>query len=271
MEKTRVEEILTEKGLEYEFKTKLANNGKEIDGVIVKTGNISPVIYYSDMTEEDFTEILENTKPVIDSDIVDKLSNKEFVLANVTPTLVNTQMNAKMLEKAMHKPFLNLTVIYRVNVDLNGGNGTVLITTELADKLGIDIDTLHENAMKNIKPMVKTMNEIISELITMPLPEDNNVPPLYVVSNESRHYGASAIMLDSVLDELHDKLDSDMIIIQPSSIHEVIVNAMGAEEDMEQFAQMTKEINENGTVSNEEILANCAYTHTREGGWKVYE
>lgn len=38
MEKTRVEEILTEKGLEYEFKTKLANNGKEFDGVIVKQG-----------------------------------------------------------------------------------------------------------------------------------------------------------------------------------------------------------------------------------------
>lgn len=273
MEKTRVEKILRQKGLEYEFKTKFAINGKELDGVAVKTGNVSPIIYYNDITEEDFTEKLEkleNMKPVIDSDIIDRLKDKEYVLANVTPMLVNTQMNAKMLENAMHRPFLNLTVIYKVNVDLNGGSGSLLITTKLAENLGIDIDTLHESAMKNIKPTVKTAYEIISELMQIPLPKNDDTPPLYVVSNESKHCGASTIMLDSVLDELHDKLDSDMIIVQPSSIHEVIVKAIGTEEDVEHFAQITKEVNES-QVSDEEVLENCAYLHTREGGWKVYE
>ena len=84
---------------------------------------------------------------------------------------------------------------------------------------------------------------------------------MYVITNESKLYGAASILYEEPLHELAEKFGSDLYIL-PSSVHEVIaVSAdMGSPDDL---AEMVYEINME-QVDIDDRLSNQVYCYDKD-------
>jgi|GEM_PF-128388 len=88
--------------------------------------------------------------------------------------------------------------------------------------------------------------------------------PLYVLTNESRNYGAYWMSDAKVLAAIGEKLGDDYYIL-PSSVHECMVVPAVEQWDVENLHEMVCEINET-QVMPEEVLADSVYRFSRTDG-----
>ena len=68
----------------------------------------------------------------------------------------------------------------------------------------------------------------------------------------------------SVLSELAEKLDSNLIIL-PSSIHELLLLAENADSEVEVFRSMVQEVNRNEVLA-EDFLSDSVYRFVKDTG-----
>lgn len=253
---------------------------------IRKTGDaIAPNIYYDENMSED--EIVDHVAkvyakhgdgPDLNVQVVnDIFGSAEAIYDKVFPVLVNRDKNAEYLEDVVHRSFLDMEVIYKVKVfeSESAGIGTVTIKNEHAEHFGMDLDKLHESAMKNLcgsgrvigmYEMLMEMNPNLNEMGIVEPPEEEQ---MYIATNDTKINGASVIMLDDVLQKLHERLNSEDIVVLPSSIHEVIgvpLNVNDMDEDM--LKSMVRDVNVT-QVADEEVLSDSIYIHNVSGEWKV--
>lgn len=86
---------------------------------------------------------------------------------------------------------------------------------------------------------------------------------IYVVTHEGRVYGAVAALYKGVLNQLAEKLGSDLIII-PSSVHEVLVLPKDESyRSAEIWNRMVREVNET-QLEGEEVLSDHIYLYCKE-------
>lgn len=92
----------------------------------------------------------------------------------------------------------------------------------LPRSMDIDYDRLMEAAEINSHPSytVRPLFEVLSESMGIELPDTG--APIMVVSNAISSHGAGAITDTDILDRACRKLDTDEIMVLPSSIHEVL-------------------------------------------------
>lgn len=181
----------------------------------------SPNIYLEDMYQRLFDgdtidEILEEIAAVIvcfTGMSVPEVEHRELkdMSDRIVPTLVNAAKNQSMLEKAPHFKLMDLAIVYRFVVRKNDDQGfmTSLITNDILECLEYSLEELHELAMNNMEKImpVKTMQLTNS---------------LTVLTNESYMFGAAGILCMDVLEELAEKMQSDLYLV-PSSVHEMMV------------------------------------------------
>ena len=91
--------------------------------------------------------------------------------------------------------------------------------------------------------------------------ESQNLP-LYVLSNSSQTWGASAILYPGVLREAAKKLGGDLLIL-PSSVHETIIVRQEVGLEYDEIAALVKEINQR-EVLPEDVLSDSIYLYNRE-------
>lgn len=85
---------------------------------------------------------------------------------------------------------------------------------------------------------------------------------MYVLSNSSRMYGASVLLIENVLKEISQSL-GDLIIL-PSSLHDLIVLPQDQHEKvLKMFLEMVKYVNEND-VPPEDYLSDHVYVYDSE-------
>lgn len=201
------------------------------------------------------------------------------LLDNVFPSLVSTASNAELLEGAVHRKWLDLSIIYRWNVSdcIPGAGGTIRVTPSLLEQIGCSEEQLHERAMENIRTkedfacsatsmldVMMDMMGIVSEedkerfLSATPSPDD---APMYVLTRQDKAYGSYAMLDTNLLDELAAKLEDNLIIL-PSSIHEVIVIPRG-DENLSSLATMVSDVN-GSEVHEDERLSYSIYVYNRE-------
>ncbi|MBP3718843.1 MAG: hypothetical protein J6I58_04915, partial [Eubacterium sp.] len=124
------------------------------------------------------------------------------------------------------------------------------------------------NSMSNEPAEICSMKDkLLSIMFPGGVPEDEPMVdamfpddmPMYVVSNKSMMWGASTLMYDGILEQIHDTIGDDYVIL-PSSIHEVIVVKQTAGIDTAEMVNMVKEIN-GAVLSPEEVLSNSIYQY----------
>ena len=255
---------------------KVNKTNREVDGLnfydIPGLKNATPTIYVNNLYEEYertgkyeeviriAAETMERGIKSFNDEIKAELLDTSRLKDNVFFTLINAEQNKELLKTVPHREFENLAIVYRWNL----GNDsfvtyTNLVDNDLAKKEGLTENDLYNAANKNTKELfpvlVKNMNEFISEIMfgdselsgemeeefKEVMMETQDERSMYVITNESKLFGAASMLYEETLYELAEKIGSDLYIL-PSSIHEVIaVSADFGSPD--EWAEMVYEIN----------------------------
>ncbi|MCI8557330.1 MAG: hypothetical protein HFI19_06120 [Lachnospiraceae bacterium] len=189
--------------------------------------------------------------------------------------LINTEQNKELLKTLPHRPFQDLSIVYRLVAEIGPkAIASSLVNKNVAKRLGMKESDLYEVAIINTKrlfpPVIKTMNEVLWDIAGDVMPADmagtsleENISGnmMYVISNEQQINGAVSMLYEEELHTLAEKLGTNLYLM-PSSIHEAI--AVPADiGDANELAEMVKDINMSA-VCLEERLSNQVYYYDKE-------
>ena len=263
------------------------NNDVQLTGVMIKTEdmNIAPNIYLEGFFDKmkngaDIDDVMADIANVrvehemqssFDTSIITDIDK---VKDNIICKLVNAETNKEYLAD---KPFTqkeDLAIVYAVDLGSNsGGRMTAPITDSLMQQYGLNTEQLHDIAMENLDkaPLeFKSMRDVLAEMmfpdvdkndpmISAMLPPEDPTTAMYVVTNEEKLKGATAILNEKLMDDIADKLGGDFVVL-PSSIHECIVLPMSENMDRSTLENMVQEVNA-GQVAPQERLSDHVYIY----------
>ena len=235
-------------------------NGYVATGIEIKLDdtNMRPLSYIDDMIELGLTadEIAEDVKemakkhkkPSLDMDLFDDM---DFVKKHLRARLYNKATNAQVFRSAEEYGFEDLIIVpYLENVV---ENGSVKVNQTLLDNWCMSAEEVIQIAEENSRQEanIKTMAEVLSELLGMDYPTEIGQPQLLVISNDSRCFGAYSII--PLLESIKDMFPEGFTVL-PSSVHEVLVTD-GAEDGLDGLVQ---DVNSTEVMLTEQ-LSNHAY------------
>lgn len=315
------------KGLEVIVREKLAdgkvvlrrvrkNNNVKMSAVsIVKEGEKAmPTIYLKDYYKmfingvpieeicleiyEVYEEGINHFKKYID---VEKLLDFDMVRNRIFYKIVNYEMNKEMLKEHPYFKFEDMAIVFYVMVEsFRDGQATALITNVHLHKWDVTDEEIREiafvNTWKKYPPVIRRMEDIVSELIIDDLLDDDLLEEdicygdytydeirervkeelayikdedmeMYVLTNKTRCNGATCITYPNVLKDFAEKINGDFFVI-PSSIHEVLLVPKG-DWEKETIDEMVEDVNE-FELDPVEILSNHAYFYNRKTGKLEY-
>lgn len=237
--------------------------------------------------------IKEYKKSIIDEKINQLSVPYDFneMKSRIIYRLVNYEKNKNLLNTVPNVPFLDLAITFHCLVKHNeDGIGTIRINNELMKYWDISLEDLKklgkENTTRLFPPVIQTMNEIVNhmlintsyngsmerdyDLLNMEVDIGNRLgsrdrydsKDMYVLTNKKGINGASCLLYPNILNDLADKLDSDLYIL-PSSIHEIILVEKDNSFQKEDLIRMVKDINLT-QVPIEDVLSNNVYVYSRD-------
>ena len=280
----------------------LKNNNLSLTGLIIRklNNNIAPTLYLENFFEryENGTEMYVLLKEIADTYMAhdvdtpfDLTAITEFsnCSAHIMPRLINREQNSNMLEQRPYTVFLDIAVVYCIELNnFNTGNASIPISNTLIELWNVSVDELHQLALSNLANqqhiIFHSMSEILKEMMFPKLLNEYNgdaekanqhlsemIPDddlMYVLSNQSKVYGATAILDNTTLSNISKQLDNDYYIL-PSSIHETIIVPYSECIETAQLKIMVEEVN-NTEVAPDEILSDTVYIY-KDGGIHIAE
>ena len=295
--KDDIKEYMDEKYKDCEVVIRKVNKtNREVDGLnmldIPGLKNATPTLYVNDLYEKyektgDYEEVARMAAETMEygiksfnSQIKEECLDTSKLKDKVFFSLINAEQNRELLNTVPHREFEDLAIVYRWNIGAGSDGGyTNLVDNDLAKKEGFTENDLYNAANKNTKELfpvlVKNMNEVISEIIfgdselsgemeeefKEVMMETQDERSMYVITNESKLFGAASMLYEEPLHELAEKIGSDLYIL-PSSIHEVIaVSADFGSPD--ELAEMVYEINMDQVDINDR-LSNQVYCYDKD-------
>ncbi len=264
------------------------NNDISLDALIIREPgtNISPTIYlddyyalYNDGTPIDelchiicdvFLEVRLN-HPIDPSFFTDFEQARKKLIFQV----INYEKNKKRLHDLPHIQYLDLAIIFCCMLRMeNGESATVTIKNEHLTLWDTDMDTIKKQAFANtprllpayIQPITDVIRDLAKEnpplerLIS--LPDDcPDVPPLYVLTNESQIGGAACMLYPAMLSDFADSLESDLYIL-PSSIHEVLLLPTDTRHEDAALNELIQQVNDEQLPATQQ-LSDHVYFYSR--------
>ncbi|MFG6329438.1 MAG: hypothetical protein K1W06_08225 [Lachnospiraceae bacterium] len=203
--------------------------------------------------------------------------DKDSIKDNAVMCLVNTAQNMEMLQNVPHRPFHDLSVIYRfIASQGSGGISSAIITNRIMEEAGLAPDKLFQYAAENTKRLfpvrVLPIQDVLSELLTgkeedygfaMEMLKQERTPEesIWVITNSAGINGAASVLYEENLHKLAEMTGTGLYIL-PSSVHEVLAvpTDMGSPEEL---AEMVYETNMS-SVPLEERLSNNVYHYDGE-------
>lgn len=261
------------------------NNDKRRIGVVIrdKRSNISPTIYMEEYYEryvengeevevfehiiDSICELYESIKISNEREIVDFEWIGDFskVKEKLVMRLINREKNMNLLRDIPYVPYLDLAITFYVLVQIEEDReATMLVRNEHMEQWGVSVDDIYKIALENSERLLplemSSLLSILQEI--MPEFETEEEDFMYVVSNNRRSFGASAILYPYRLKSIGMLLKENYYIL-PSSIHEVIILPESRVTNIEELKCIVTEINAT-QVPEEEILSNNVYYYNRE-------
>lgn len=265
---------------------------RTMDGMSVSDknsdGTVISVIYidemYSDYLHSGFEETLlhavDQMKAALEhsEDLANAVEEwNTNIKENIVFQLINTEQNAELLRTVPHRPFHDLSVIYRWDLSEKiGGFAWSLITNKQAEALGLSEETLYQLARENTrrlyKPEILSMREIFNNILEKAGVSADEVQDIanmqeldmWIATNNRKMEGACTLLYEELFYELSGKEKTDFYIL-PSSIHEVLLvpKEKVAGTSSEEFAEFVMHVNET-QVSLADRLSNQVYFYDRE-------
>ena len=276
-----------------EYKDVVKNNDTVYTGLILRTGEegICPTLYLETYFEayeagaemDDVLTKLAETYAAAEGHF-DKDEVISFVLnygeakKSIVPRLINRKMNEQRLKEMPHTPIDgDLAVSYHIHLgEMDDGNASVQITNEMFERYGVTLETLHKDAMENLKTVTPATFLPISTVVYNMMgysPEeieamtDFENESMFVLSNEQKYFGAVWVLDMEEMASIREQIGDFYIL--PSSVHEtILVKISGSEEMKDPVSELNRMVMEvNATeVADAEILANHIYKVDWEKG-----
>ena len=266
------------------------NNGIIYTGVTIREplDNISPTIYldaYYTMLDDGmdksvlFDRIAQvyEQKRIGESVDFEFFSDYEKVRPGLRCKLINYENNEAFLENVPHKEFLDLAVVPYYVVDNQqiscyiGEGASVTVRNEHIRLWDVDEIEVLNDALANtlrdeveIKGIYEVLCAIRPEYADTIASTDFQVP-MYIMRSSNTH-GAIAMLNEKKLMDFCNDINCDIYII-PSSIYEVILIPVSAEDNVNMLNEMVREVNET-EVSEEDVLSNHVYYFSRLDGYR---
>ena len=282
------EEVASSVDLEVKLVQITKNNGVKLDALSVKrkSSNISPVIYLDNYYSEysngrsiesivDSIVFTARSESNVNIDIVSDFMDFNKVRDCIEIKLINRDKNIELLSNVPYVEFLDMAIVFIVNVDLeeDEGKATVMINDYHVKMWGITKEALHDiakkNSLKNNPAVIKNMVDIIKEMYIDKVADTEEIGAMLdcmdagmnVLTNKSRFYGAATITYENVLRDFANLKNCNLYIL-PSSIHECILIPENYTEDASGLREMVQSVNST-EVDEMEILSDNVYYYDR--------
>ena len=276
------------KNAKYELSTVAMNNGFMLTGLTIRgnTSNTSPMIYLDQFYEaymhgRDIEDILRDIAQVrVETEVknsfgVENITDFDLVKDKIVPRLSNAEWNSGLLEVRPHTQIADLAVTYHVMFAKNEtGVASVPVTFNIMEMWGVDVETLHELAVKNLTELFPSTFVSMSSMLHGLLPSVGNDDDssddlasqddiMFVLTSDQNLNGAANILDSHMMDRILDKFGEEFYLL-PSSIHEwIIVSSKGVNPSF--LTSMVREINAD-EVALEERLSSHVYRYTASEG-----
>ena len=187
---------------------------------------------------------------------------KDYLFINV----INANTHKQELENMPHTIVGDLAIVYRIMIQTTGERFcSAKITNQMMDAYGIDVATLHEDALIS-SPKIMVPKYIPIETFLLGVPEDvtyqQKDKQLIIVSNEHNTDGAASMFYPNLLHEIACKLDHDLYII-PSSTDEVLALSDSPSLNQEHVKNTLHYVN-NTIVDDDQRLSDTIYHYSKQ-------
>ncbi len=265
----------------------MKNNDTIQDSLYINNGDerISPVINLNESFKSyeksgDFeaelnmiANIRMNADPKLEVDI-NSVLNFESIKDRIDCRLINAETNSEYLKDKPFKQIEDLAVVYTVELGKNSdGIMNTVVTDSLMSSWGIDAEQLDKVAMENLEnsdtSRFSSMRDVLKSMMFPDMPDDDPMvasmlppmegPQMYVLTSDDKLYGAKYLADTGKLDEISEKLGSDLIVI-PSSVHECIIIPNDGSMDRSVIEGMIHDVNST-QVPPKDILSEHAYMY----------
>ncbi len=281
-------------GSEYrlEIRPILKNNGIMLDGLCLEHpgSRLAPTVYLNPYYEQycdgmKMDEVLNDIlrlfrdNPPPPCITQGQLTDFELMKPKIMLRLIHAQSNEPLLQEIPCIPYLDLAVVFYLALEHNAtGQMTSLIYNTHMKQWGTTAQDLLALALENTPvaypAAIRSLTDVIKDIarqnlndryderyIDRLLNDENNVSPLYMLSNETGIYGAACLLYPQVLKNFADELGQDLIII-PSSIHEVLLAPCPGGMTHRELNDMVADVNRT-EVLPEDRLSDHIYYYTR--------
>jgi len=196
------------------------------------------------------SDLSESLLPGERTDTVKVKISRENLSRSLVYFLVNREKYASILEEVPHRDLLDLSLIYKVVIDLKDCrmDGPVF-TNEMAEQMELTEEDLFRFASRNT-PM--KLPPVLTQV-------DDDL--FFVISNINSVAGAAAILYRGVLDILAARWCADLYLL-PSSVHEILAVPVG-NRDPEELRDMVTSINA-VAVEEKDWLSDHVYYYDRK-------
>lgn len=252
-------------GFHIKYESVLKNNGRRDSYQFYGQGyNVLPVLYFDEswwnMSDSALADYLNSIFKEKSFHLDEKpFFSREYILSHVLPKIVSQNNSHEFLkEHIVCAPFLDMVVTFYLPIkEQMDGMLSVKITEEFLQ--AVTFDELKNAAITNIEKTyrIETLESMLAEMgESSTFSEDPY--PMYVLTNDSKINGASAVISKKIMRELSERLGTEDIIMLPSSIHEFI--AIPASEALEFpfLLELVKNANEN-IVNPQDKLTDSIY------------
>lgn len=269
---------------------KLKNNEVILHGICIHKENetVSPVIYLGEyilpyaagkMTMKEIAaEMLERyCREDMPRNIADHVEDFSMMKDRVRIKVVNYGANARRLEQVPHRKFLDLAIVYYLDMEtsVEAGKVTIEIRNELMERWDVSEGDLYRQGMDNMSAKdtfyADEMVGIVRKMAQMGLDEDSvrlleeiekeDGPDaeLYVASNRKNLFGACCLLNRDFLWELAERTKSSLVIC-PINVNEVLIYPVEKGNNNHMGTKDLRKINKNAKLK-EECLSNSIYLY----------
>lgn len=269
-------------GMEISFQTITRNNDVRLHGCLLRRNesHIAPTLYMENFYDlyKDGMSVGETADAMLKICVNSLDDVREFDFAPedwesvrkmIGMKVLGYERNPELLQRVPYIRYEDLAVVFIFVLKEAGITGGVaVITSELSGLWGISAEELFAQArqsapvllepvVSNIRNMIGDCPEEVEEIIDDP----ENAVDMYILTNKSQTYGASALFYPGLLEKITDYLGGGFYIL-PSSVHEVILIPEAAGEP-DALRRMVQEVNR-CEVPEDMILSDNVYYYDPE-------
>ncbi len=256
----------------------LKNNNVSLTGIVVmkESDNVAPTIYLEEPYRQyqdgsTLQEIVDEIATLYEKQThnvkvdMDFFRDFSMVKDRIYHKVINYDKNRKLLEDIPYFRWHDLAIIfYYAMEEAAFGRASIMLHNSHLDMWGRSAEEVYcvakENMRQSMPELLMPMQKLLEDVAGIKAGERDL--PLYVLTNKSRMFGASAMLYSNKIGELATKLNSNLLIL-PSSVHEVLLLPDDQVQEYDFYKEMVREVNTT-QVDPEEILSFNLYRYERE-------